>query len=143
MALVLSNVGPPASWMAVATGFTEVGHLVLFDFEVGGQLARSICFRRRPEELYAALTVALDRKWKGERIKFSGGGFKGSLEWEYDTRIKSGGVLISIAQEKITQGDILLVLEISPPGALEVRFSVNDRQLNAIRNKMAILLDKE
>lgn len=114
------HVGPPESWMSTRVVLGPPA-LVLFEFGVDDKPSRHICFTKRPEELYDALTTALDRKWKGEKIDFTGGGYKGSIEKGY---LRS----------------LLLVIEISPPYALICDFLLKPQEANAIRNKMAILL---
>ncbi|MCH8821496.1 hypothetical protein IID23_03140 [Patescibacteria group bacterium] len=120
MVLHWSNVGPPVSRLSI-TSVGPAPWVVIFEFEVAEQPLRHICFTKRPKELYSALTTVLDRKWKGDKIEFTGGGYVGSIERHAKTYM-------------------LLVIEISAPYALRFELSLELQEINAMRNKMAIIL---
>ncbi len=119
MVLHFLDVGPPVTWVSV----TSVGPpwIVLFEFEVDGQPSRNICFTKRPRQLYRALTKVVNKKWKGEKVEFTGSEYKGYIE-------KNG----------LTQVHMAFV--IYPPYALRCKLSLNPQEVNAILNKMGILL---
>lgn len=122
MVLHLCYADWPREQMSVTTVVMGPPALVLFEFEVAEQPLRHICFTKRPKELYGALTKAIVKKWKGEKIEFAGGGYKGSIEKHF------------------LRG-VLLVFEISPPYFLRCELMLNPQEVNVIRNKMGILLE--